>query len=131
MVGDFEASYEYQPVTRYSTALRKTWQMSFIHRLHLDKVLRQVPLRSLLNAAADRRLQNAVNIEDLRRCASLRSHPMVFSYLDSGADDQIVKERNSSAYADYEMVSAPSGAFQWMQALLLGTRFPWGEGGRE
>jgi len=50
-----------------------------------------------------RRLNKAVNIADLRMCAKKRSHKMVFDYLDSGADDEIILRRAKDAYSELEM----------------------------
>jgi isopentenyl diphosphate isomerase/L-lactate dehydrogenase-like FMN-dependent dehydrogenase len=50
-----------------------------------------------------RRLDKAVNIADLRMCAKKRAHKMVFDYLDSGADDEIILRRAKDAYSELEM----------------------------
>lgn len=75
------------------------------HDLGLHKVLN--PLRPVVNPileyAAKQRLRNAVNIADLRQCAKMRAHKMVFDYLDSGADDEIILRRAKDAYSDLEM----------------------------
>lgn len=75
------------------------------HDLGLHKVLN--PLRTIVNPiveyGAKQRLRNAVNIADLRQCAKLRAHKMVFDYLDSGADDEIILRRAKDAYSDLEM----------------------------
>ena len=79
--------------------------MAFVHRLGINKLL--APLRPLVNpivnAAPNARLAKAVNVWDLRECASKRTHQMCFGYLDSGADDEIAIRRSRSAYSDYEM----------------------------
>jgi len=50
------------------------------------------------------RLARCHNLEDLRREARRRAHPMVFDYLDGGADDEVTLRRNSRAFADYELL---------------------------
>merc|ERR1719162_703861 len=49
------------------------------------------------------RLAKAINISDLRDCAKMRAHKMVFDYLDSGADDEISLRRGKDAYSELEM----------------------------
>lgn len=75
------------------------------HDLGLHKILN--PLRPLVSPIVDfgaqRRLKEAVNIADLRQCAKLRAHKMVFDYLDSGADDEIILRRAKDAYSELEM----------------------------
>jgi len=75
------------------------------HDLGLHHVLK--PFRPLINPLVDtlakRRLNKAVNIADLRMCAKKRSHKMVFDYLDSGADDEIILRRAKDAYSELEM----------------------------
>lgn len=44
------------------------------------------------------------NIDDLRRIAKRRLPPMVFDFLDGGADDEFSLARNRSAFADYEFL---------------------------
>jgi isopentenyl diphosphate isomerase/L-lactate dehydrogenase-like FMN-dependent dehydrogenase len=53
--------------------------------------------------AAMQRMRSAVNIADLRQCAKMRAHKMVFDYLDSGADDEITLRRAKDAYSELEM----------------------------
>ena len=48
-------------------------------------------------------VKNAVNIADLRDIAKLRSHKMVFDYLDAGADDEVSIRRGKDAYTEHEM----------------------------
>ncbi|NTZ43204.1 alpha-hydroxy-acid oxidizing protein [Altererythrobacter sp. SALINAS58] len=49
-------------------------------------------------------LQRANNIEDLRILAKRRLPRPVFDYIDGGADDEISLTRNTSAFADYELM---------------------------
>lgn len=49
-------------------------------------------------------LSRANNIEDLRRLAKARLPRMVFDYIDGGSDDEITLGRNTSRYADYELL---------------------------
>ena len=35
------------------------------------------------------KVKNAINVNDLRKVAEKRAHPMVFAYLDGGSDDEI------------------------------------------
>jgi len=53
-------------------------------------------LAPLVDAPSKRRLEKALNVTDLRRCAELRTHPTTFSYLDSGA---VVERTLSAAWA--------------------------------
>ena len=57
----------------------------------------------LLDAPSQRRVANAVNIEDLRVAAKKRAHAMVFGYLVSGADDERALRRSVAAYNDVEL----------------------------
>ena len=50
-----------------------------------------------------RRLAGCYSIADLRRAAKSRLPKMVFDYLDGGAEDEITLQRNSSAFANYEL----------------------------
>ena len=67
----------------------------------------QIPTILLLlllsSIVVQRRLRDAVNIADLRMCAKKRAHKMVFDYLDSGADDEIILRRAKDAYSELEM----------------------------
>eukprot|EP00631_Chrysoreinhardia_giraudii_P000939 CAMPEP_0197421692 /NCGR_PEP_ID=MMETSP1170-20131217/10728_1 /TAXON_ID=54406 /ORGANISM="Sarcinochrysis sp, Strain CCMP770" /LENGTH=429 /DNA_ID=CAMNT_0042948963 /DNA_START=57 /DNA_END=1346 /DNA_ORIENTATION=+ len=75
------------------------------HAWGLHKMIR--PLRPvvspIVNLAARRRLEAAVNIADLRLAAEARMHAMCFGYLDSGADDEVTLRRNKDAYLEYAM----------------------------
>lgn len=51
-----------------------------------------------------KRLQNCLNISDLRQAARKRAHKMVFDYIDGGAEDEVTLARNASAFADYELL---------------------------
>ena len=46
------------------------------------------------------RLSRAVNIADLRRMAQRRLPPVVFDYIDGGAEDEITMRANERAFAD-------------------------------
>ena len=46
------------------------------------------------------RLSRAVNIADLRRMAQQRLPPVVFDYIDGGAEDEITMRANERAFAD-------------------------------
>lgn len=48
-------------------------------------------------------LDRCHNIADLRRAAARRAHPLVFDYIDGGAEDEVTLRRNSAAFADYEL----------------------------
>jgi len=52
---------------------------------------------------SQRRLEKTANIADLRMCAKKRSHKMVFDYLHSGADDEIMLKRAKDVYSELEM----------------------------
>jgi len=75
------------------------------HSLGLHKVLKHLTplIRPMLDYLPNRRLDNAVNIADLRLCAEKRMHHMCFGYLDSGGDDEVTLRRNKDAYTEYEM----------------------------
>lgn len=49
-------------------------------------------------------LRHCHNIADLRRAAQARAHPMVFDYIDGGADDEITLRNNSERFHAYELV---------------------------
>ena len=49
-------------------------------------------------------LARANNIADLRALACRRLPRPIFDYIDGGADDELTLRRNSSAFADYEIV---------------------------
>ncbi|NJC05240.1 L-lactate dehydrogenase (cytochrome) [Sphingomonas kaistensis] len=50
------------------------------------------------------RLSRVNNIADLRMLARRRLPRPIFDYIDGGADDEVSLARNSSAFADYEIV---------------------------
>ena len=60
-------------------------------------------MNPVVEAASKRRLRKAVNIADLREAARLRSHKMVFDYLDSGSDDEIALRRAKDAYSEWDL----------------------------
>lgn len=49
-------------------------------------------------------LNRCLNIDDLRAAAKARAHRMVFDYIDGGADDERTLRRNSTAFADYDLL---------------------------
>ena len=49
-------------------------------------------------------LARANNISDLRSLARRRLPRPIFDYIDGGADDELTLRRNSSAFADYELI---------------------------
>jgi hypothetical protein len=75
-----------------------------LHRVLQPWLSRLRPLVSpVVEAPSRRRLAAAVNVADVRRCARARAHPMVFGYLDSGADDEIALRRSNEAFAALEL----------------------------
>jgi len=75
------------------------------HSLGLHKLLRLFnPLvRPIVNRGPNRRLREAVNVADVRKCAEGRVHKMCFGYLDSGGDDEVTIRRNKDAFSQLEM----------------------------
>jgi hypothetical protein len=57
----------------------------------------------ILDGPAMRRVEQAVNIEDLRVAAEKRAHAMVYGYLAGGADDERALRRSVAAYNDVEL----------------------------
>jgi len=57
----------------------------------------------ILDRPSQRRVAEAVNIDDLRSAAQKRAHAMVFGYLDGGADDERALRRSVAAYNDVEL----------------------------
>ena len=57
----------------------------------------------ILDAPSKRRVQSAVNIEDLRVAAERRAHAMVYGYLAGGADDERALRRSVVAFNDVEL----------------------------
>lgn len=51
-----------------------------------------------------RRIRRCLNVADLRAEARRRAHPMVFDYIDGGADDEHTLRRNSLAFAEYDLM---------------------------
>ena len=49
------------------------------------------------------KVENALNISDLRRLAKRRLPRMVFDYIDGGADDEITLRENSSRFCDIKL----------------------------
>ena len=58
----------------------------------------KMSINNILNYPSHRRLMNAFNIMEIRDCARLRAHKMVFDYIDSGADDEIALKWANDAY---------------------------------
>ena len=89
-------------------------------------VLRHLrPLVSpVVDLAASRRLEAALNIADLRLAAERRMHPMCFGYLDSGADDEVTLRRNKDAFSalelHYSVLSGTSPESLDLSTSLLG-----------
>ena len=52
------------------------------------------------------KIKEAININDLRKIAKNRSHPMVFAYLDGGADDEIALKRSVTSFKNIELKHA-------------------------
>ena len=71
------------------------------------------------------RLSRAVNIADLRRMAQRRLPPVVFDYIDGGAEDEITLRANERAFADVgfrprQCVETPNPD---LRTTVLGTTF--------
>ena len=71
------------------------------------------------------RLSRAVNIADLRRMAQSRLPPVVFDYIDGGAEDEITLRDNERAFADVtfrprQCVETPNPD---LRTTVLGTTF--------
>jgi isopentenyl diphosphate isomerase/L-lactate dehydrogenase-like FMN-dependent dehydrogenase len=71
------------------------------------------------------RLSQAVNIADLRRMAQRRLPPVVFDYIDGGAEDEITLRANERAFADVtfrprQCVDTPNPD---LRTTVLGTTF--------
>jgi L-lactate dehydrogenase (cytochrome) len=71
------------------------------------------------------RLSRVVNIADLRRMARRRLPPVVFDYIDGGAEDEITLRANERAFADVtfrprQCVDAPNPD---LRTTVLGTTF--------
>ncbi|MEO1407988.1 MAG: alpha-hydroxy acid oxidase [Pseudomonadota bacterium] len=50
------------------------------------------------------RLQNCLNIADLRIAAQRRAHKMVFDYIDGGSDDEVTLRNNSDAFNQTDLM---------------------------
>jgi isopentenyl diphosphate isomerase/L-lactate dehydrogenase-like FMN-dependent dehydrogenase len=71
------------------------------------------------------RLSHAINIADLRRMAQRRLPPVVFDYIDGGAEDEITLRANERAFADVtfrprQCVETPDPD---LRTTVLGTTF--------
>jgi L-lactate dehydrogenase (cytochrome) len=78
--------------------------------------------RSLTRAV---RFPRVINIDDLRRLAKRRLPPVVFAYIDGGAEDEITMRENCRAFADVtfrprQCVAVPSCD---LRTTILGTTF--------
>lgn len=49
------------------------------------------------------KLDQAINIDDLRRMAKRKLPRMIFDYIDGGADDEVTLSRAVTRYNDYEL----------------------------
>ena len=49
------------------------------------------------------RVEQCLNIADLRRAAARRAHRMVFDYIDGGSDDEWTLDNNVRAFDRYEL----------------------------
>jgi isopentenyl diphosphate isomerase/L-lactate dehydrogenase-like FMN-dependent dehydrogenase len=52
------------------------------------------------------KVKNAINVNDLRKVAEKRAHPMVFAYLDGGSDDEIALKRSTQSFQSIELKHA-------------------------
>jgi isopentenyl diphosphate isomerase/L-lactate dehydrogenase-like FMN-dependent dehydrogenase len=96
----------FKNTTKISNKIRKmSLKIPSPHDIGLHHILKYIRpiINPLVDTLSKNRLNNAVNIADLRICAKKRSHKMVFDYLDSGADDEITLKRANDAYSDLEM----------------------------
>ena len=71
------------------------------------------------------RLSQAVNIADLRRMAQRRLPPVIFDYIDGGAEDELTLRANERAFADLtfrprQCVETPNPG---LRTTVLGTTF--------
>jgi L-lactate dehydrogenase (cytochrome) len=71
------------------------------------------------------RLSQVVNIADLRRMAQRRLPPVVFDYIDGGAEDEVTLRANEGAFADVtfrprQCVETPDPD---LRTMVLGTTF--------
>lgn len=57
----------------------------------------------IIDGPSQRRVREAVNIDDLQKAAEKRAHAMVYGYLAGGADDERALRRSVSAYSDVEL----------------------------
>ena len=57
----------------------------------------------ILDYSSQKRVRNAVCIEDLRKGAEKRAHAMVYAYLDGGADGERALRRSVEAYNNIEL----------------------------
>jgi len=70
------------------------------------------------------RVEQCLNIADLRRAAARRAHRMVFDYIDGGADDEWTLDNNVRAFDRYELLyRVLTGADEIdLTTTVLGTR---------
>jgi L-lactate dehydrogenase (cytochrome) len=52
----------------------------------------------------NQRWARCLDIADLRAAARRRAHPLVFDYIDGGADEERTLRRNSDAFSEYELL---------------------------
>lgn len=50
------------------------------------------------------RLNQCLNIADIRAAARRRAHKIVFDYIDGGADDEVTLRKNGQAFANYDLM---------------------------
>lgn len=82
-------------------------------------------MRSEARLARAVRFPRVINIEDLRRAAERRLPPVVFAYIDGGAEDEITLRENSRAFSDVafrprQCVAVPTCS---LRTTVLGTTF--------
>jgi len=73
------------------------------------------------------KLDNCINIDDLRTLARQRLPAPMFHYLDGGADDEWTLRRNSDAFDDYQLLPSQLSDISNIDlgTPLLGTRLGW------
>jgi isopentenyl diphosphate isomerase/L-lactate dehydrogenase-like FMN-dependent dehydrogenase len=67
-------------------------------------------LMKVLDYQSMKRVDKALNIQDLKVAAEKRAHPMVYAYLDGGCDDERALKRSVESFSD----------IQWKHAVLHG-----------
>ena len=84
-----------------------------------------MPLRSETSLRRSVQFPRVINIDDLRRAARRRLPPVVFAYIDGGAEDEITLRENSRAFSDVtfrprQCVAVPGCS---LRTTVLGTTF--------